>query len=72
VGRDVRFEEDRAFRRSLELRDRVQEVSQIQSDASEGTQPQVSSAPVSGVIGSPNTTSGSQLLGIQAEGEDAP
>jgi hypothetical protein len=70
VRRDVRFEEDRAFRRSLELRDRVEEVPQIQSDASEGTQPQVSSAPVSGVTGSPSTASGSQLPSIQAEGAD--
>jgi hypothetical protein len=71
VRRDVRFKEDRAFRRSLELRDRVEEVPQIQSDASKGTQPQVSSAPVSRVTGSPSTASCSQLPGIQAEGTDA-
>jgi hypothetical protein len=41
VRRDVRFEEGRAFGRSLELRDIVEEVSQLQSDASQGTQPQV-------------------------------
>jgi hypothetical protein len=35
VRRDVIFK-DRALRRSLELRDRVEEVPQIQSDASEG------------------------------------
>jgi hypothetical protein len=41
VRRDVIFEEYRAFKRSLELRDKVEEVPQIQSDASQGTQPQV-------------------------------
>jgi hypothetical protein len=39
VRRDVRFEEDRAFTRSLELREKVEEIPQIQSDASQGTQP---------------------------------
>jgi hypothetical protein len=34
VGRDVKFEEDIAFRMSLELRDIVEEVPHIQSDAS--------------------------------------
>jgi len=37
VRRYVRFEEDRAFRRSLDLRDRVEEFPHIQSDASHGT-----------------------------------
>jgi hypothetical protein len=59
VRRDVRFEEDRALGRSLELRDRVEEVPQMQSDASQGTQPQVSSTPSSGVTGPLGTTSGS-------------
>jgi hypothetical protein len=36
VRRDVRFEESRAFRRSLELRDRVEEVPQIESVVSQG------------------------------------
>jgi hypothetical protein len=36
VRRDVRFE-GRAFRRSLELRESVEEVPQLQSDASQGT-----------------------------------
>jgi hypothetical protein len=39
VRRDVRFEEGRVFRRSLESRDKVEEVPQLQSDASQGTQP---------------------------------
>jgi len=64
VRRDVRLEEGRAFRRSLELRDRVEEVPQLQSDASQGTQPQVSSTPSSGVTGPPGTVSGSQLPSI--------
>jgi hypothetical protein len=34
VRRDFIFEEERAFRRSLELRDRVEEFPQMQSDAS--------------------------------------
>jgi hypothetical protein len=34
VSRDVRFEEDRAFQRSCELRDRVEEVPQMQDDTS--------------------------------------
>jgi hypothetical protein len=71
VRRDVRLEEDRAFVRSLELRDRVEEVPHIQSDASQGTQPQVSSTPSSGVTGPPVTTSGSQLLSIQTIGAGA-
>jgi hypothetical protein len=48
VRKDVIFEEDRAFGRSLELRDRVEEVPQIQSDALQGTQPQVLSKRVQG------------------------
>jgi hypothetical protein len=71
VRRDVRFEEDRAFMGSLELRNRVEEVPQIQSDASQGTQPQVSSTPSLGVTGPPSTTSGSQMPGIQIVGARA-
>jgi hypothetical protein len=71
VRRDVRFEEGRAFRRSLELRDRVEEVPQLQSDASQGTQPQVSSTPSSGVTGPPGTGSESQLSSIQTVGAGA-
>jgi hypothetical protein len=56
VRRDVRFEEDRAFQRSCELRDRVEEVPQMQDDTSQGTQPQVSITPSSGVTGPPSTT----------------
>jgi hypothetical protein len=63
--------EDRAFRRSLELRDRVEEVPQIQSDASQGTQPQVSSTPSSGVTSPPSTAKGSQMPCIQTRGARA-
>jgi hypothetical protein len=35
LRRDLRFEEDRAFQRSCELRDRVEEVVQINDDASQ-------------------------------------
>jgi hypothetical protein len=71
VRRDVRFEEDRAFRRSLELRDKVEEVPQIQSDASQGTRPQVSSTLSSGVTSPPNTASDSQMPSIQTVGARA-
>jgi hypothetical protein len=71
VSRDVRFEEGRAFRRSLESRDSIEEVPETQMDVSEGTQSQVSSAPFSGVKGSPCTTSGSQLERVHAEGAEA-
>jgi hypothetical protein len=40
VSRDVRFEEGRAFRRSLESRDSIEEVSETQIDVLEGAQPQ--------------------------------
>jgi hypothetical protein len=59
VSRDVRFEEGRAFRRSLESRVSSEEDAETQIDVSEGAQPQGLSTPVSGVIGSPCTTSGS-------------
>jgi hypothetical protein len=39
VSKDVRFEEGRALRRSLESRDNIEEVSKIQIDVSEGAQP---------------------------------
>jgi hypothetical protein len=71
VRRDVRFEEGRAFRRSLELRDRVEEVPQLQSDASQGTQPQVSSTPEFKGDWSTRTGSESQLQSIQTVGAGA-
>jgi hypothetical protein len=71
VSRDVRFEEGRDFRRSLESRDGIEEVVERQIDVSKGTQPQVSSAPVSGVTRSPCMASGSQLQGVQAEGAES-
>ena len=71
MSRDVRFEEGRAFRRSLESRDNIEEVPETQIDVSEGAQPKVSSAPVSRVTGSPCTASGSQSHGVQAEGAEA-
>jgi hypothetical protein len=71
VSRDVRFEEGRSFRRSLESRDSTEEVLETQIDVSEGAQPQVSSEPFLGVIGLPRTASSSQLQIIQAEGAEA-
>jgi hypothetical protein len=41
VRRDVRFEEGRAFRRSLKSRDGIQEVPKTQINVSEGAQPLV-------------------------------
>jgi hypothetical protein len=55
VSRDVRFEEDRAFARSLES-SRVDEVdAELPVAASEGAQPQWSGTPFSEVTGSPCT-----------------
>ena len=45
MRRDVRFEEERAFGRSIDLRDKDPHVRQIQQDASEGAIPQVAGAP---------------------------
>jgi hypothetical protein len=59
VRKEVRFEEGRTFRRSLEPRDSIEEVAETRNDVSEGAQPRVSSTPVSGVTGSPCTTSAS-------------
>jgi hypothetical protein len=71
VSRDVRFEEDRAFQRSLESRVSVEDDAEALIDVSEGEQPQVSGTPISGVTGSPCTASGSQSEGVQSEGEEA-
>jgi hypothetical protein len=71
VSRDVRFEEDREFQRSLESRVDVEDDAEALIDVSEGAQPHVNGTPVSGVIGSPCTTSGSQLVGVQSEGAGA-
>jgi hypothetical protein len=61
VSRDVRFEEGRDFRRSLESRVSSEEDAETQIDVLEGAQPQVSSTPVSGVTWSLCTALGSQL-----------
>jgi hypothetical protein len=53
VSRDVRFEEDRAFARSLESRVGVEDDEEFPVAVSEGAQPQSSGTPVSGVTGSP-------------------
>ena len=59
VSRDVRFEEDRAFQRSLESRVGVEDDVESPIAVSKGAQPQISSTPVSGVTGSPCTALGS-------------
>jgi hypothetical protein len=46
VSRDVRFEEDRSFQRSLESRVGIEDDAEASIDVSEGAQPQVSSTPV--------------------------
>jgi hypothetical protein len=70
VSRDVRFEEGRALKRSLESRDSIEEVPETQIDVLEGAQPHVSSTPVSGVTGSPCTASSSQLHRVHAKGAE--
>jgi hypothetical protein len=69
VSKDVKFEEDRAFQRSLDSRVSIEDDAKAPIDASEGAQPQVSGTPVSGVTGSPCTASGSQTEGVQSKGE---
>jgi hypothetical protein len=66
VSRDVRFEEDRAFQRSLESRVGVEDDAEASIAVSEGAQPQVSGTPVSGVTGSPCTASGPQSEHVQS------
>jgi hypothetical protein len=60
VSRDVIFEEDRAFVRSLESRVGVEDDVESPIVVSEGTQPHTSCTLVSGVTGLPCTTLGSQ------------
>jgi hypothetical protein len=69
VSRDVRFEEDRAFARSLESI-RADEVDAELPDiaVSKGAQPQLSGTPFSGVTGSPCTASESQVQHVQSDG----
>jgi hypothetical protein len=64
----VRFEEGRAFQRSLESRVNVEDDAEAPIDVSEGAQRQVSSTPDSWVTGSPCTTSESQSEGAEASG----
>jgi hypothetical protein len=69
VSRDVRFEEDRAFARSLES-SRADEVDAELPDIadSEGAQPQLSGTPFSEVTGSPCTALESQVQHVQSDG----
>jgi hypothetical protein len=71
VRRDVRFEKNRAFWRSCELRDRVEKIPQMQDDTSQRTQPQVSITPSSGVTGPPSTATGTQVSSTQTTGARA-
>jgi hypothetical protein len=59
VSIDVIFEEAMDFERSLESRFSVEDDAKTHIHVSEGAQPQVSDTPVSGVTGSPCTTSSS-------------
>jgi hypothetical protein len=68
VSRDVRFEEDRDFARSLESRFGVEDDVELPVAVSEGEQPQSLGTPMSGVTGSPCTTSGSQSEHVQSDG----
>jgi len=67
----VRFEEGRAFQRSLESRVNVEDDAEAPIDVSEGAQPQVSGTPVSRVTESPCTASGSQSEDVQTGGAEA-
>ena len=68
VSRDVRFEEDRAFARSLESSRAVEDDVELSVAASEGAQPQWSGTPFSKVTGSPCTASESQAQHVQSDG----
>ena len=68
VRRDVRFEEDKAFARSIESSRGVEDDAELPVAVSEGAQPQRSGTPVSGVTGSPCTASGSQSEHVQSDG----
>jgi hypothetical protein len=68
VSKDVRFEEDKAFARSLESRVGVEDDAKLRVPVSEREQPQSSGTPVSGVTGSPCTASGSQSEHVQSDG----
>jgi hypothetical protein len=68
VSRDVRFEEERAFARSLESRVGFEDDADLSVAVSEGAQPQTSSTPVSGVTRSPCTASRSQSEQFQSDG----
>jgi hypothetical protein len=55
VRRDVRFEEERAFRKSLDLRDKDSHAPQIEQDTAPGARTQVTGAPSTGTTGSPGS-----------------
>jgi transposase InsO family protein len=68
VSRYVRFEEDKAFARSLESSRAVEDDVEFPVAISEGAHPQRSGTPASGVIRSPCTASGSQSEHVQSDG----
>ena len=63
VRRDVRFEEDRAFQKSVELRDRDSQAPEPQQDLVEGAVPQVSRAPGTSTSGTPGSVV-PQVIGV--------
>ena len=52
VRRDVRFKGERAFRKSLDLRDRDSQVPQVEQYLVQGASTQVAGAPSTGTLGS--------------------
>jgi hypothetical protein len=70
VSRDVRFEEDRAFARSLESSRAVEDDAEVPLAVSEGAQPQGSDMAESGVTGSPFTASQSPVQHVQSDGAE--
>jgi hypothetical protein len=68
VSRDVIFEEDKDFARSLESSRAVEDDADLPLVVSEGAQPQWSDMPESGVTGSSCIASESQVEHVQSDG----
>lgn len=70
LRRDVKFEEERAFKRSIDLRDRYSHIPQVEQDSLQGAIPQVARAPGRSTFGSQGsgvsqvTGTGIQVTGV--------
>ena len=69
VRRDVRFEANRAFRKTVELRDRESQAPELQQDIVQGAVPQVVGASSTGTSGTPGSgvsqVTGSGMQGVR-------